>query len=395
MKRLSIFHELPYWDHLIINHLLDPMHIFKNVGEMLWKTITGKRESKAERDDLMSIGRMPNLWPRPKSNGKFVIPKAPWVLQRAEERQVKKTIATFQTPTGCMHCLKSAFTRDDDLSGLKSHDWHKFLQFILPVAIKDCLSDNIRATIYKISSLVRWISAKEIRQDSIAAARLNAIEAVCMVEKYFPTNILTIQMHLLVHIVDEVAIAGTVHSRWMFFLERFMKTLKGFVRQRARPEGSMAEGWLVQESLVFISEFLSSADPDIPRLWSPDTNARLLGEEPQGQGVQRRMDVSLREKVMKFCILNSEAMQKWIEKYEEEKQQRLADRTRFRRTRATRNFPYTPNLQKLPEKFPIGRWLDETISTARQNGIAISEQEEELSRGCDWHVSILTYHFIA
>eukprot|EP00249_Psilotum_nudum_P026801 c33556_g1_i1 orf=2-172(-) len=43
----------------------------------------------------------------------------------------------------------------------------------------------------------------------------------------------------------------------MFFLERFMKTLKGFVRRKARPEGSMAKGWLVQKPLVYISDYLS------------------------------------------------------------------------------------------------------------------------------------------
>ena len=62
---------------------------------------------------------------------------------------------------------------------------------------------------------------------------------------FSPTSILNIQVHLLVHLVDEVEIAGIVHARWMFFLERFMKTLKGFVRQGAQPEGSMAEGWMV------------------------------------------------------------------------------------------------------------------------------------------------------
>lgn len=83
--------------------------------------------------------------------------------------------------------------------------------------------------------------------------RIEAIEIVCMIERTFPTSILNIQLHLLVHLVDEVALAGTVHTRWMFYLERFMKTLKGFVRQKVRPEGSMAEGWLVQESCVWIS----------------------------------------------------------------------------------------------------------------------------------------------
>ena len=46
MERLSIFHELPYWSDLfIIPLLLHPMNIFKNVGDIIWKTITIKMES--------------------------------------------------------------------------------------------------------------------------------------------------------------------------------------------------------------------------------------------------------------------------------------------------------------------------------------------------------------
>ena len=91
----------------------------------------------------------------------------------------------------------------------------------------------------------RWISCKEINPESIVGAKQNAIETVCLLEEHFPTSVLNIQVHLLVHLVEEVEIAGTVHSRWMFFLERFMKNLKGFVWQRAQLEGSMAEGWMV------------------------------------------------------------------------------------------------------------------------------------------------------
>ena len=136
---------------------------------------------------------------------------------------MKKTIADFRTPTGHMHCLKGAFTSDNKLTGLKTHDWHKFLQYILPVAIKGCTTEEVCRTIYKLYRLVRWISQKEICKSSIQENKVNAIETVCMLEKFFPTSILTIQVHLLVHIVDEVAIAGVVHSRWMLFLERFMK----------------------------------------------------------------------------------------------------------------------------------------------------------------------------
>ena len=43
MKRKSIFYDLPYWEHLKIAHLLDPMHIFKNVSSSLWRHISLKK----------------------------------------------------------------------------------------------------------------------------------------------------------------------------------------------------------------------------------------------------------------------------------------------------------------------------------------------------------------
>ena len=39
MKRKFVLYELPYWEHLKIVHLLDPMHIFKNVSSSLWRHI--------------------------------------------------------------------------------------------------------------------------------------------------------------------------------------------------------------------------------------------------------------------------------------------------------------------------------------------------------------------
>ena len=40
MKRKSIFYDLSYWKHLNIVHLLDPMHILKNVSYSLWRHIS-------------------------------------------------------------------------------------------------------------------------------------------------------------------------------------------------------------------------------------------------------------------------------------------------------------------------------------------------------------------
>jgi hypothetical protein len=54
----------------------------------------------------------------------------------------------------------------------------------------------------------------------------------------------------------------------MFFLEWFKKTLKDFVRQNAQPEGSMSEGWLIQEGILFILQHLHQANLSLPHPFS-------------------------------------------------------------------------------------------------------------------------------
>lgn len=137
ISRYSIFFCLPYWKYLKINHLLDPMHIFKNVASNIWDHLIGARDSLRVREDLRSINRLPSTWPQESRNeGKVILPKAPWILSKEEERQVKDRLASIRTPTGFMRSLKGAFTStkkrgSTKLYGLKSHDWHKMLQVLL------------------------------------------------------------------------------------------------------------------------------------------------------------------------------------------------------------------------------------------------------------------------
>ena len=52
-------------------------------------------------------------------------------------------------------------------------------------------------------------------------------------EKELPTSFFDIQVHLLIHLVDEIEIA--VSTQWIFWAERFMGVLKGYVHKKARP----------------------------------------------------------------------------------------------------------------------------------------------------------------
>ncbi|OAY70057.1 hypothetical protein ACMD2_27223, partial [Ananas comosus] len=47
--------------------------------------------------------------------------------------------------------------------------------------------------------------------------------------------------------VLEAKLGGPIHYRWMYPIERYLVWLKSYVRNRAQPEGSNAEGHIAEE----------------------------------------------------------------------------------------------------------------------------------------------------
>jgi hypothetical protein len=64
--------------------------------------------------------------------------------------------------------------------------------------------------------------------------------------------------HLLVHLVKEITIPRPIflHNMWPF--ERFMSVLKKYILNRARPEGSIAKGYVTEEVIEFCVDFVDS-----------------------------------------------------------------------------------------------------------------------------------------
>ena len=92
--------------------------------------------------------------------------------------------------------------------------------------------------------------------DEIPRWHNEIVEIICKFEKEMLVAFMDIQVHLLIHLVDDIEIAGVISTRSIFFMERFLKVLKGFVKQKSRPEGSMCEGYIVQKSFFYVSFYL-------------------------------------------------------------------------------------------------------------------------------------------
>ena len=66
--------------------------------------------------------------------------------------------------------------------------------------------------------------------------------------------------HLLVHLVKEIGILGSVFLHNMFPFEQFFAVLKKYVRNHARPEGSIVKGY-VTEVIEFCVDYMDELYP--------------------------------------------------------------------------------------------------------------------------------------
>ena len=108
-------------------------------------------------------------------------------------------------------------------------------------------------------------------------------------------------VHLTVYLVDQVRLYGPVHFCWMYPFERNMKTLKGYVHNHYRPEGCIAECYVVEEALEFCAEYLSNNY--FIRL-PPDCIVDYTIEKLLGGGDVKIVDITLLKQAH-LCILKN------------------------------------------------------------------------------------------
>ena len=106
MKSKSIFYELPYWEHLNIAHLLDHIHIFKNVLSSLWRHISSKEsDTLSMRRDLISSKTKRKHQPRQESRGEagpswsLKEGDVPWILNKVDLSLAKEVILGVKAPS--------------------------------------------------------------------------------------------------------------------------------------------------------------------------------------------------------------------------------------------------------------------------------------------------------
>ncbi|CAL2247806.1 unnamed protein product [Prunus armeniaca] len=144
-KKKSKFFDLKYLKYLHVRHVLDVVHIEKNVCNSIISTlleIPGKnKDGIVTWLYLLNMGVKTDLQPE-YGERCTRLPPGPWNLSKAEKRAVCNSFYGIKVP------------EDSRLLGLKSHDCHTLKQQLLPMAIRSVLE--------KPASIVRVPSSQKM-----------------------------------------------------------------------------------------------------------------------------------------------------------------------------------------------------------------------------------------
>ncbi|GFS46240.1 hypothetical protein Acr_00g0100990 [Actinidia rufa] len=203
----SILYELPYFKDKKFRHNIDVMHGEKNFCENLVGTMLGidgkKKDTDKARKELEDKGIRKELWSVHSTNGRLI--------------------------------------------GLKSHDYHILIQQILPIGMRGFVNKEISTTLFELGNFFQDLCSKTLRRSELEKLEERIVHILCKLEKIFPPAFFDVMVHLAIHLPREALLGGPVQYRWMYPFERFLGALKKFVSNRARPEGSIAEAYIVKE----------------------------------------------------------------------------------------------------------------------------------------------------
>jgi hypothetical protein len=108
-------------------------------------------------------------------------------LKHKERKEVLIWLQILKFPD----CYTVGFRRamnlnSSKLSGVKSHDYHIFMERLLPVLFHGYLNDDVWKALAELSHFYRQLCDKEIKKEMIEKLEKEISVLICKLEKIFP-----------------------------------------------------------------------------------------------------------------------------------------------------------------------------------------------------------------
>jgi hypothetical protein len=140
------------------------------------------------------------------------------------------------------------------------------------------LDEEVKQAVMKVSIVFQRLYAKEIKIEDRERDMTDVAESLYLLEKAFPPTFMDVMSHLMIHLVEELYICSPIQCRWMYPIERYLKTLKDYVRTYARLEASIAEGYAMSKTLGYYTEYTDRFEGTQRRVWD-DKEENTMNDE--------------------------------------------------------------------------------------------------------------------
>lgn len=181
--------ELPYFPKLLLPHNIDVMHTEKYIAEAIFNTVLDipnktKDNAKARLDQAVLCSRTDlNLQEKP--NDKWEKPRAPYCLKRNQIREVLLWFLQLKFPDGYVANMKRGVNLEQlKIYGLKNHDYHIFMERLLPVMLRGYVDNDVWEALAELSYFFRLLCAKEIDPNQMDKLEENIPVLICKLEKF-------------------------------------------------------------------------------------------------------------------------------------------------------------------------------------------------------------------
>ncbi|KAK1603116.1 hypothetical protein QYE76_059160 [Lolium multiflorum] len=254
------------------------------------------------------IGRQKN-WFKPHAN--FCLDS----IQKKEAFRWLKYVVMF--PDGyCLNMSKGVNLSTGKVTGLKSHDYHIWIQRLMPVMLRGYIPEKVWRVLAQLSHFFRTLCAKQICPKVIAKLQHTVPELLCNLEMIFPPGFFTPMAHLIVHLANEALLGGPVQFRWQFCIEREFKYIRKITGNKAKIEACIAEAICLREMADAATTYYPD---DVPTQHNPVTryNVDVPENDPKlklfqfpggkaGKGTKYKLENEEKDCIMLYVLMNME-----------------------------------------------------------------------------------------
>jgi hypothetical protein len=147
------------------------------------------------------------------------------------------------------------------VGGYNIHDFLTMLSLFLAIAIRAVNHPYLKMVITRMYHFFNAISKKVIDVVELYEIRKEMRVTMCQLEMFFPPSFFDTMEYYMIHLADQIFVLGPTYMHHMYPYERHMVVMKGYVRNRAYPEGSMIEGYTTEEVIECCIYYMKDENP--------------------------------------------------------------------------------------------------------------------------------------